>query len=600
VSDVTLTTSVAAPLSATVASLTPTYPSLALASQEGGQHPFRSHHINNHNDDNDVLPNPIPISRKLFVSSLVLASPTLIHPPNCPDSERDDEDDNDDDDEHLGGDFMDTTYKPPSVHRALMHREAVIFHKGHAPLCGKAASRKQIHFSDLGVGSRLHFDFIRVLIISFALLLVLNLPVLVLYSSGSRINEEQQDLLGLYALMLGNLGSIDSPSSSDWLMVHLFGCRGHTIGRIRQRDAAVLLAAMDTLSCLIFVGMIWYLSRLVQHAKSYYLSAKDFTVYVTNLPPNVLKEDLIDHFSTLYPLDVADWKGRPPPANGPPKLPVSGLVHVDGDERYSGKRVAEVTLAKKNGRELHRYLTHGEKALRLKRLCTYLKKHRPTAGRNPEPDYSRAEHRLAKLEKDMAAIAHSLRKDARRSETELECVGAFVLFEYPESAARCLQDYNSPNLFACRCLPRQLLFQGCHRLVVQLAPAPDDVVWENLQVNNWTRFAHQQVVNVLTILLLVISFVVAVGVTNAKTQQSQHIPKFSLCETEIPALFVGDLSNLESIAIASGPLSFMSPIPDDCPTCYTQCLGALAGVGIEADVTNAGVRQVLIVVHSGS
>lgn len=279
---------------------------------------------------------------------------------------------------------------------------------------------------------------------------------------------------------------------------------------------------------------------------------------------------------------------------------MSDLVHVDGDERYSGKRVAEVTLAKKNGRELHRYLTHGEKALRLKRLCTYLKKHRPTAGRNTEPDYSRAEHRLAKLEKDMAAIAHSLRKDARRSKTELECVGAFVLFEYPESAARCLQDYNSPNLFARRCLPRQLLFQGCHRLVVQLAPAPDDVVWENLQVNNWTGFAHRQVVNVLTILLLVISFVVAVGVTNAKTQQSQLIPKFSLCETEIPALFVGELSNLESIAIASGPLSFMSPTPDDCPTCYTQCLSALAGVGIEADVTNAGVRQVLIVVHSGS
>ena len=328
----------------------------ALAAQEDDQRAHPTYPINDHDDDNDALPSPIAISRVLLVapSELAVGSPTLTHRDDGVELDNGNEDD-EDDDEHLGADFLDSPCKPPSIQRALMHREAVIFHKGHAPLCGDAASRKQIHLSDLGIGLRLHFNFIRVLIISFALLLVFNLPALVLYSSGSRIKEEQQDLLGLYALTPGNLGSVDSLSSSRWLTVCFFG----RDGCIRVAYAAVFLAAMDALSCLVFAGMIWYLGRMVQHAKMHQsktiLSVKDFTVHVTNFPPDVQKEDSIDHFSALYPLDGADWKGRAPPAMGPPKLPVSDLVHVGGDERYSGKWVAEVTLVQKNGQELHRF-----------------------------------------------------------------------------------------------------------------------------------------------------------------------------------------------------------------------------------------------------
>lgn len=312
--DLMLTASVAAPPSVTVASVTPLSTPIAFPEQHD-QCTHQTHHINDHDDYNDALPGPIPISRVLFVNPLGLTVTVTVGSPTLTCSEdgagldngnKDDEDD----DEHLGADFLDTPYKPPTIQRALMHREAVIFHKGHAPLCGDAASRKQIHLSDLGIGLRLYFNFIRVLIISFALLLVLNLPALLLYSSGSRIKEEQQDLLGLYALTLGNLGSVDS----RWLTVRFLGRNGRVMGRMRLDDAAVLLAAMDALSCLVFAGMIWYLGRMVQHAKKHrsktILSTKDFTVHVTNLPPDVQKEDLIDHFSALYPLDGALPTGR--------------------------------------------------------------------------------------------------------------------------------------------------------------------------------------------------------------------------------------------------------------------------------------------------
>lgn len=136
--DLTLTTSVAAPPSVTVASVTPLSLSLALATQEDGQRAHRTYHLDDHNDD--ALPSPIPISRVLFVDPLGLSvrSPNLTHSEGVAELDNGIKDGDDDDDEHLGADFLDTPYKPPSIQRALMHREAVIFHKGHAPLFGNA------------------------------------------------------------------------------------------------------------------------------------------------------------------------------------------------------------------------------------------------------------------------------------------------------------------------------------------------------------------------------------------------------------------------------------------------------------------------------
>ena len=477
--------------------------------------------------------------------------------------------------EHLGPDWMETPYVAPSLERARLHRENAIFQQGNAPLCGR---RKRIHLSDLGIGCKLHFNLMKGVLRGFGLLLLLHLPALLLYSSGSRIKEEQKDLLGLYALTLGNLGD----PSSRWITVRMFGHTGKVVGRMRRADAAVLLAAMDGLSCLVFAGMIGYLWRLVRHAKKHQsktiLETKDFAVFVTNLPTDVTKREVIEHFSALYPLDGPDWNRRPPPAAGPPKRPVYDTAHVGGDSRYHGKWVAEVTLARKSGYKLRSFLLHGDKAGQLKRYRAYLKKHRPAPGQAPTLAYRRCAQRLTALQHIMAAIANDVYKD-RRCAAERECVGAFVVFEYAESAQRCLEDHNSLNLFQRFCMPRPLLFQGRHRLVVRRAPAPDDVAWENLEVGTWTRFWRRQTVNVLTLLLLVLSFVVAVAVTHAKTQQSQHVLKFSLCEKEIPALYLHGHGNVTSGTPeggeGDGPLRFLVPTAAECPTCQDQCHAAL-------------------------
>ena len=38
---------------------------------------------------------------------------------------------------------------------------------------------------------------------------------------------------------------------------------------------------------------------------------RDYTVLVKNVPPDVTTTDLLIHFNKLYPLDTADWRGRP-------------------------------------------------------------------------------------------------------------------------------------------------------------------------------------------------------------------------------------------------------------------------------------------------
>ena len=64
-------------------------------------------------------------------------------------------------------------------------------------------------------------------------------------------------------------------------------------------------------------------------------------------------------------------------------------------------------------------------------------------------------------------------------------VCAFITFEYAESMARCVEDYQKYSTFPFNlCYPRKMKFHG-RKLHVTQAPKPRDVVWENLEAERY-------------------------------------------------------------------------------------------------------------------
>jgi hypothetical protein len=123
------------------------------------------------------------------------------------------------------------------------------------------------------------------------------------------------------------------------------------------------------------------------------------------------------------------------------------------------------------------------------------------------------------------------------SNLDAKAVIAFVCFEYNESFARCVSDYRKYSKFPYSLLlPNEMKLRG-HTIFVEAAPEPDQIVWENLEVSQSTKFWLRQRTTLITISLVIGAFVVILQASIAQKLYSGNIPSSTICKQVIPEIY---------------------------------------------------------------
>lgn len=169
---------------------------------------------------------------------------------------------------------------------------------------------------------------------------LLAVPALMFSYNGSRIATEKKDSFGLYKFTIGNIGydpssltyHIDSSCNSTLSIFEDSEYTGPCIHLYNQAftipEVVGILSLFQILQILSFFCFIFHLQRVTNTIKvtreRLSCSISHYTIIVKNMPPDTTKEEIAMHFNKLYPLDVKDWRNRPPV--GTPLAPIRPLV----------------------------------------------------------------------------------------------------------------------------------------------------------------------------------------------------------------------------------------------------------------------------------
>lgn len=501
-------------------------------------------------------------------------------------------------DENLGEDFELSPWLPPSIEKAKEFRKHALFRNGDVRL----DSVDIIHAPDLGVGVTLYFQFAMTMTISLLVMSFLAIPILVFVYNGNSITEENQDAFGLYRYTLGNIG-FDKKSMYYKNHARCLSDRyafNETCIHIWQNEfslseATNIITAMEFLQIVVFFVGVVYLYRKAfsltgKSAKSE-ISISDYTVMVTDLPTDTTDKELIEHFSNLYKLDEPDVKGRPAleEARPVPKL-VNGMHHI-----HKNTWIAECTIHKGIGGFISSFKSKQHVMEGLYRCRARMKMY---AENSPHSDghnlklFLKAEQAMLKLATyidkltaqnikktglkffPMESEEHGESHDAVTKYQRLvsnpnsvyynidaPAVAAFICFEYTESFARCLDDYQKYNSFPMSLLyPSDLKFRGEHKIKVRKAPEPDQIIWENIEIALIEKIKKRIGTTVITVCLVVLCFIIILQASIYKSIFSNKIPSRSLCQETVPELFSNRSSaiNLEKVQFSRPPANLQA------------------------------------------
>ena len=383
-------------------------------------------------------------------------------------------------------------YIPPSVEEALENRD-----EEHPRVQGPRGPEPyplNIGTGDLGVemgpGIALYFNFLQWMAVLFFVLFALNLPTILVANaakyygpfSASRNSTGYQAVwddavAGDFDLASTTFGSIapDDVEEGDWLIYDGFKSWGFVV-HVTKVHFLYGCAAMDLLGVFLFFVVMFFFRRrqkaIVKSVDEDSIEISDYSVAVKGLPEDATdKEEVRCFFEIKF-----------------------------------GK-VVDAVLAKNDGVLLTLYRKRSAMSMKYDETHSkYVRKGAKSAQKLME----KIQGKIADVDEKIAKI-----KSKRNFKTKM----AFVTFSDEESMLDCLEA--SPRSWLGRwMMPPEEKFRGTHAYVVEEAPAPTDVMFENLDVSPRSRRYRRLAVVLVTVALLVVSFAAITAISALKVQLS--------------------------------------------------------------------------------
>eukprot|EP00753_Platysulcus_tardus_P008360 PLAT15919.1.p1 GENE.PLAT15919.1~~PLAT15919.1.p1 ORF type:complete len:1334 (+),score=543.12 PLAT15919.1:95-4003(+) len=431
------------------------------------------------------------------------------------------------DKEGLGEDYLDSPFLPPSSQLAAEKRTENTFRGGSAPVCATETDA----LGDMGVGIELYFRFLLFMAAAFAIISVLSLPSLLLSLSGNRVAEEDRDVFGLSAFTLGNQGEGLSSVSIQDCETGRTDCNRTTVAllntRVTATTAAYILSAADVMAMVAFAFVIYMLRRSAALEKEYvdtsHVTLSDYAVYVTGLPSDVTEGDVLDHFKAVAAARRPDFK------------PVEDADY-NNKFRYLDGAVADVVLARSNGRIIRRFLDINYIGYELRIARAAVKQALSVGLLLASPRVQKLKSRVSVLQGKLQAMCERINSTATAGDDA--CLGAFVVFNEDRTANEVLRAYRGSDT-VWRFFQADDLRLAGQTLTVSRAPDPSTILWENMEVTKRERLGRQLLTAIVTILLLAISFTLVFTAQTAKRNFKDAVPSQRQCDVEVPAIALG-------------------------------------------------------------
>jgi len=242
----------------------------------------------------------------------------------------------------------------------------------------------------------------------------------------------------------------------------------------------------------------------------------------------------------------------------PDPQPVSNLLH-NGYPPVLGGWVADLHIVYPNGSIISSYLKQKALMAKIQGMRSKIQQFKDDTpyekGANPKK-VEKFTKQLGKLQKKMEKVHEKVARKVKDTRTAANCEGCFITFNHEESRARCLDDYRASSSWIGRYFqPRSLQFmwsienqdlgtktETITSLRVEQAPEPSDIFWEKLHVTDGNRMMRVIGSNLITLTVLLLSFVIALNSASQTQAASEAIASTNYCE-HIPAIWYGKYYN---------------------------------------------------------